>query len=137
MKKRGFGVNRWNGVGGKVEKDENIGDAAERETQEEIGVAIKQANKCAELSFYFPHNPAWDQKVHVYFCEVWDGEPSESEEMKPQWFSAQELPLGQMWPDDEFWIPEVLSGKLVKAFFIFGEGDVIQKKEVKIVENLD
>ena len=24
MKKRGFGMNRWNGVGGKVEKDENI-----------------------------------------------------------------------------------------------------------------
>ena len=135
MKKRGFGVNRWNGVGGKVEKDESIGSAAVREAQEEIGVKIKHIDKCAELSFYFPHNPAWNQKVHVYFSEIWDGEPSESDEMKPQWFTNQEIPFDTMWPDDEFWIPEVLSGKLVRASFIFGEGDVIQKKEIQIVED--
>lgn len=29
-KKRGFGVNRWNGFGGKVESGENIVDAAIR-----------------------------------------------------------------------------------------------------------
>ena len=136
MKKRGFGVNRWNGVGGKVEKAEGIDKAAERETKEEIGVEIKQMYKVAELSFYFPHNQLWDQKVHVYFSEVWDGEPSESEEMNPQWFSTQNIPLEHMWPDDAFWVPEVLSGKLVKATFVFGEGDVIQDKEVKIVSSL-
>ncbi len=136
MKKHGFGVNRWNGAGGKVEKDEEINNAAERETKEEIGVEVKQKNKVAELSFFFPHNPARNQKVHVYFSEIWDGEPSESEEMKPQWFPAQEIPFNHMWPDDEFWIPEVLSGKLVKATFVFGEGDVVQKKDVQIVESL-
>lgn len=136
MKKRGFGVNRWNGVGGKVEKDETINSAAERETQEEIGVEIRQTSKVAELSFYFPHNPAWNQKVHVYFSESWNGEPSESEEMKPQWFSVQELPLNSMWPDDRFWVSEVLSGKLVKGIFVFSEGDVIQEKDVQIVESL-
>ncbi|MFA6919139.1 MAG: 8-oxo-dGTP diphosphatase, partial [Patescibacteria group bacterium] len=136
MKKRGFGMNRWNGVGGKVEKDETMDSAAEREAQEEIGVEIKQTNKVAELSFYFPHNPTWNQKVHVYFSEVWGGEPEESEEMKPQWFKAENLPFEHMWPDDEFWVPEVLSGKLVKATFVFGEGDVIQSKNVKIVDSL-
>ncbi len=30
MKKRGFGMGRWNGVGGKVEKGEAIEDAALR-----------------------------------------------------------------------------------------------------------
>src|SRR3989344_3760561 len=136
MKKRGFGMNRWNGVGGKVEKNENINDATKREATEEIGVEIKQTNKVAELSFYFPHNPVWNQKVHVYFSEIWDGEPRESEEMKPQWFQTQEIPFDHMWPDDEFWVPEVLSGKLVKAAFVFGEGDVVQSKDVKIVDSL-
>lgn len=136
MKKRGFGINRWNGVGGKVEKDENIDNAAERETQEEIGVKIKQTSKVAELSFYFPHNPTWNQKVHVYFSEIWDGEPSESEEMKPQWFPIQDLPFDTMWPDDRFWLPNVLSGELVKATFTFGEGDIIQDKSIKIVEKI-
>ena len=136
MKKRGFGMNRWNGVGGKVEKDETIENATERESKEEIGVEIKQTNKVAELSFYFPHNPTWNQKVHVYFSEIWDGESTESEEMKPQWFQIQDIPFNNMWPDDEFWIPEVLAGKLVKASFVFGEGDTIQGKDIQVVENL-
>jgi len=33
MKKRGFGVGRWNGFGGKVEEGETIGDAAHRELE--------------------------------------------------------------------------------------------------------
>ncbi len=30
MKKRGFGVNRWNGAGGKVEMNESIENGAKR-----------------------------------------------------------------------------------------------------------
>lgn len=136
MKKRGFGINRWNGVGGKVEKNENIESAAKRETAEEIGVEIRQIYKVAELSFYFPHNSVWDQKVHVYFSEVWVGEPRESEEMKPKWFKTENIPYGEMWPDDEYWVPEVLSGGKIKASFIFGKGDVVESKEVNVVDGL-
>ena len=57
MKKRGFGVNRWNGVGGKMEaNDKTIEETAKRETQEEIGVCVKNHNKVAEITFFFPHN---------------------------------------------------------------------------------
>jgi 8-oxo-dGTP diphosphatase/2-hydroxy-dATP diphosphatase len=123
---------------GKFEKekgDKNITDTAIRETEEEIGVSPKNLNKVAELAFYFPHNEPWNQLVHVYFCEEWVGEVSESEEMRPEWFEVSKLPFAQMWPDDEFWIPEVLKGNLVKAEFIFAEKDVIQNKKVQIVNN--
>jgi len=137
MKKRGFGMNRWNGVGGKVDdQKETIEDAAKRETKEEIDIFIKELNKIAELSFYFPHNPAWDQMVHVYFSESWDGEPKESEEMNPKWFSINEIPFQEMWPDDIFWLPEVMKGNLLKAMFKFGENDFIQDKEINIVNEL-
>lgn len=137
MKKRGFGVGRWNGVGGKVEeRDKTIQDAAKREAEEEIGVFADELKKIAEMSFYFPHNPAWDQLVHVYFSESWVGEPRESEEMSPKWFSVKEIPFKKMWPDDEFWLPEVLNGNLLKATFKFGENDVILEKEVNVVDDL-
>ena len=137
MKKRGFGMNRWNGIGGKVDdQNETIEDAAKRETKEEVGVIVKELNKVAELSFYFPHNPVWDQIVHVYFSENWDGEPRESEEMNPKWFSKDELPFQDMWPDDIFWLPEVLKGNLLKAMFKFGEKDVVLDKKVNIVNEL-
>lgn len=138
MKKRGFGENRWNGVGGKVnEKDgETIEEAVKREAKEEIGIEVKKLNKVAELSFYFPHNPLWNQAVHTYFCDEWEGGLVESEEMEPAWFSIKELPFGKMWPDDIFWLPEVLKGNFLKAMFRFGENDIILEKNVKIVKNL-
>lgn len=135
MKKRGFGAGRWNGAGGKVENGETIEEAAIREAKEEIGVDPHEISKIGELLFNFSHNPAWDMLVHAYLCEKWDGEPTESEEMRPQWFSVQEIPFKTMWPDDEFWVPLVLGGKLVKAHFVFGEKDVIRKNDVQLVEN--
>ena len=116
--------------------NETIEQAALRETKEEINVLPKSLEKIAELSFYFPHNPAWDQAVHVYFVESWEGEPQESEEMLPKWFKAGELPFKKMWPDDIYWVPEVLNGNLLKATFQFGQGDVIQKKEINIVSEI-
>ena len=136
MKKRGFGVNRWNGVGGKLKIGESIIEAAKRETKEEIGVFLDDVKKMAELSFYFPHNPAWNQMVHVYFAESWQGEVEETEEMRPKWFSINELPYKEMWPDDIYWIPEVLKGNLLKAAFQFGQNDTVDKKEVNIVESI-
>ncbi|GAJ07377.1 unnamed protein product, partial [marine sediment metagenome] len=37
MKKRGFGKDKYNGFGGKINPDETIEEAAVREVQEEIG----------------------------------------------------------------------------------------------------
>lgn len=136
MKKKGFGQGRWNGVGGKVgdKHEESIEQAAARETKEEIGVEVAGFYKVAELIFYFINNPEWDQKVYVFFAEKWRGRPGESEEMDPKWHSVSELPFSGMWPDDGFWLPEVLNGNLVKGVFKFGENDVILEKEVKIID---
>jgi len=137
MKKRGFGVNRWNGVGGKVDdQHEAIEDATKREAKEEIDVLVKDLNKVAELSFYFPHNAEWNQMVHVYFSENWDGEPKESEEMNPMWFPIDRVPFENMWPDDIYWLLDVAKGKLIKAMFKFGENDVILDKNVIVVDKL-
>ena len=134
MKKRGFGKNRWNGVGGKVDSfGESVESAARRETREEIGVLVKELFKVAELSFRFVHNPEWDQRVHVYFVENWECQPEESEEMAPKWFSTETIPFEKMWPDDIFWLPEVIRGNLLKARFQFGANDVVLEKEIRVV----
>lgn len=138
MKKRGFGVGKWNGVGGKVEDEhgETIEEAARRETKEEINVDIKTLDKVAEMTFHFSHNPDWDQRVHAYLVEEWTGEPEETEEMNPKWFSLEDIPFSKMWADDEYWLPEVLNGNLTRGVFVFGKGNVILEKKVEIVKQL-
>jgi ADP-ribose pyrophosphatase YjhB (NUDIX family) len=130
MKKRGFGVGRWNGVGGKPNNNENISKTAIRETQEEINVIPSNISQVATLNFYFKNKPEWDQQVLVFTAHGWKGEPSESEEMSPKWFDVKNIPYESMWPDDPFWLPLVLSGKKINATFTFGENDIVLDKEI-------
>jgi mutator protein MutT len=131
MKKRGFGMGRYNGVGGKVEQGETIEQAVKREAEEEIGVTVGTITKCAELTFTFPHKEDWNQLVHVYLTNTWQGEIIETEEMNPTWFAVSDIPYKTMWPDDIFWLPKVLDGEQVRAQFTFAEGDVIVEQEVR------
>ncbi len=131
MKKRGFGTGRWNGVGGKLGEGESIMDAVVRETKEEIDVVPKNIQKIAELTFTFANNPDWNQVVHTYFCEEWEGTPTESEEMAPAWFAVSDIPFDKMWPDDIFWLPKALAGEKIKASFTFGDNDVILDQKVE------
>ncbi len=87
MKKRGFGEGKWNGVGGKPNAGETIEQTAIRETEEEVGVKVKNIVQVGILDFYFPSVPEeknWNQQVVVFLAKEWDGEPVETEEMKPE-----------------------------------------------------
>jgi mutator protein MutT len=126
MKKRGYGIGRWNGVGGKLHKGETITEAAVRECQEEIGVTPVVIKETAILNFHSTKA----QQVTVFMCEKWQGEPCETEEMAPKWFSVGSLPYSKMWPDDPHWLPRVINGTYVTADFYFDDEDNLLKYEV-------
>ncbi len=52
MKKRGFGVGRWNGFGRKVNPDETLGENVVRELKEECGIIAKDIRKKAVLNSF-------------------------------------------------------------------------------------
>lgn len=133
MKKRGFGKGQWNGAGGKIEPGESSVDAARREVQEEIGVQVGELKQAATMEFYLASDHA-DYPTHVrcdvYVCLDWAGEPSESEEMAPQWFGVRDVPYDQMWPDDRFWLPHVLAGAVVEGVFELGRDNALRAWQV-------
>jgi 8-oxo-dGTP diphosphatase/2-hydroxy-dATP diphosphatase len=51
MKKRGFGVGRWNGFGGKVENGESIEEAALRELNEESSLVASALSRKGYIVF--------------------------------------------------------------------------------------
>jgi mutator protein MutT len=137
MKKRGFGEGRWNGVGGKVDAGETVEQAMIRETQEEISVTPVEYRQVAYLDFTIDADTKpWHQEVHVYTCTKWEGEPTESEEMAPQWYTLNAIPYSDMWQDDEIWLPQVLRNRLVRGAFTFDHTDAMQHAEFDIVDAL-
>ncbi|MDD2531885.1 MAG: 8-oxo-dGTP diphosphatase, partial [Candidatus ainarchaeum sp.] len=92
MKKRGFGVNRWNGFGGKVEHGETITQGAKREIFEECEIKANKLQKRGILTFIFEGEEK-ELKVHIYIIKKFSGTPTETEEMKPKWFANNKIPF--------------------------------------------
>lgn len=135
MKKRGFGMGRWNGFGGKLAEGETIEDAARREIVEEAGIIPKGLEKRGIIEFEFEGTPGI-LEVHIFHIDSFEGEPNESEEMKPQWFHIDDIPFHDMWPDDIHWMPLFLEGRRFRGRFLFGESDKILEKELEEVMEL-
>ncbi|XP_004449894.1 oxidized purine nucleoside triphosphate hydrolase isoform X2 [Dasypus novemcinctus] len=124
MKKRGFGAGRWNGFGGKVQEGETIEAGAKRELQEESGLAADTLHKVGRIVFEFVGEPE-QMDVHIFRADSVRGTPTESEEMRPQWFPVDQIPFGDMWPDDSYWLPLLLQKKKFHGYFKFQGQDTI------------
>ncbi|MFE4197389.1 NUDIX domain-containing protein [Paenarthrobacter sp. NPDC056912] len=114
-KKTGFGRGKVVGVGGHVEPGESASEAACREVLEEVFVVVEPQDliPAGTVDFVFPARPDWNMATTVYLTRTWKGEPSESEEIAPEWFSVRHLPVDRMWADAEHWLPAMISGQRI------------------------
>lgn len=121
-KKRGFGEGKYNGVGGKLEKNETPEEAMIRECQEEINVTPTEYEKVGEIKFleYIKNNQT-SLVFYLYVATKWIGDPTESDEMIPKWFNIEEIPYDEMFLDDKYWLPLILEGKKINGYFEFDE----------------
>ncbi|CAL8273382.1 unnamed protein product [Lota lota] len=135
MKKRGFGAGKWNGFGGKVQTGETIEDAARRELKEESGLEVDVLEKIGNITFEFVgENELLD--VHIFRSDSYNGEPTESDEMRPQWFDIDKIPFSLMWADDILWFPLLLQKKKFLGYFKFQGQDKILSHTLDEVEDL-
>ncbi|MBQ8157177.1 NUDIX domain-containing protein [Candidatus Saccharibacteria bacterium] len=117
--KRGFGRGKLSGVGGKQKAGESIEECAIRETKEEIGVKIRDFRLAGRIIFdnlFYAGKPE-RVMMHCYIAESWTGKIRESDEAAPQWLKASEIDYSQLWDDDQYWLPLVLCGKRIEAYF--------------------
>ncbi|CAN5216900.1 hypothetical protein BH09ACT6_BH09ACT6_06230 [soil metagenome] len=117
----GLGIGKVVGPGGKIEPGESARDAVVREVWEETGIRVAAGDlrEAGYLRYEFPHRTSWSQDSTVFVGEAWQGEPGASEELAPEWFALDELPLDEMWDDAKHWLPRVLAGERVDGWFSF------------------
>lgn len=136
LKKRGFGAGNYTGVGGKVEAGEDVETAVIRETTEEINIQINPADlqNMGCVHFLFPAKPEWSQSVHLFRVENWSGTPTESDEIRPAWFSINDIPYDHMWADAPYWLPYLLNGQPIMAEITFdSDNSAVTKSQIKEV----
>lgn len=126
MKKRGFGAGWWNGFGGKIKEGESLIDAAKREVKEESGLDVLSLEEQGVLDFEYSDTQTL-HTTHIFSCKEFEGSPQETEEMRPRWFSVDEIPYEDMWPDDKYWFPLLLAGKKFSGTFVFQGTDTITR----------
>jgi 8-oxo-dGTP diphosphatase/2-hydroxy-dATP diphosphatase len=132
MKKRGFGQGKWNGFGGKLQAGESVEDAVRREVMEEAGLNIITMEKKGFVRFEFADGSD-THDGHIFECTKFEGQPMETEEMKPQWFSKDALPYTDMWPGDLHWLPTFLAGKKFRGRFVYDKPST-SDHETQIIE---
>lgn len=121
-KKRGFGIGKLNGVGGKLEPNESVEQAMIRETYEEINVIPTKYEQVAKVVFdEVVKGEKTIVTMYIFVATEYKGQPKESEEMCPHWFDIDSIPYDRMFPDDKYWLPKVLEGKKLEAYFDFDD----------------
>lgn len=138
-KKRGFGIHKYNGFGGKRQDGETFRQCATRELFEEVSLLGQEQDleAVALMDFQFPNAPELSHLSYVYVLEEYSGTPLESEEMDPEWFTIQDIPYASMWDGDEEWIPLLWEGKKLKAVLQFDDDNsTVKNIRMEVVDSI-
>jgi 8-oxo-dGTP diphosphatase len=122
---------KWNGLGGKLEKDESAEHAAIREVKEEAGIDLNAQqlkwSGCLHFPNFKPHkNEDW--MVSVFRAQLNDEQilmlPSGTAgpEGSLHWIDRTKLLDLNLWEGDREFLPLVLQGKVFTGTFWYLEG---------------
>ena len=90
--------------------------------------------KVAVLDAFFLHKEKWNQRIHAFIVTKWEGEPSETDEMRPCWFKQSAIPYDRMWEDNQYWLPRVLQGEKLEGAFLFADESTMKDHQLTPVK---
>jgi len=116
----------WNGVGGKLEKNESPEEGITREAKEECGLDIKNPKLAGILTF--PGNlgsqDTW--RAFVFKIAEYSGKLVESKEGELKWVPIKEIFKENLWPSDKLFLPYVFEDKFFSGKFVQEGNEIVE-----------
>lgn len=130
-KKANLGAGYYNGFGGKVEKGETLVGCVKREVLEEVDLRVGKLQKIGILIFY-PFEFPQGIEVHIYKTNIHNGDPTETKEMIPEWFSIAKIPYSKLWDSDKYWFQYLLNNTKFSGRFWFDNNNKVVEYNLNI-----
>ncbi len=109
---------KWNGVGGKLQKGESPLECAIREIMEETGYIASNLKLMGILSFP-KMSKGQDWHVFVYLVKEFRGSEKASKEGKIKWFKRNEVLSLNLWQGDYIFLPYLFRNKFFTGKFAY------------------
>jgi 8-oxo-dGTP diphosphatase len=121
-KAKGYQEGKWNGLGGKFDKGESPEECMKRETFEESGLLVEEAQLKGFLTWPdFDGEDDW--YAFVYLVTKFSGEVKPSDEGELEWIPDAEVMNLNLWPGDRVFLPWVFGNKFFSGKFIYERGE--------------
>ena len=125
----------WEFPGGKIEKDEFVLQALERELQEELGIRIEQTSPWITQIYAYQHATV---RLHFYRVYTWHGNPTGCENQQLSWQAPDNITVSPLLPANQ---PIIRSLFLPAVYAItqaseLGQSVMLQKIELAAQQGL-
>jgi 8-oxo-dGTP diphosphatase len=102
---------KYNGLGGKMQPDEDVRSCMTREIEEEAGIVCREMNLRGTVNWsgFGPDGESW--LGFIFLITAFSGFPkTRCEEGELAWHSLEEISRLPMWEGDRFFLPLVFDG---------------------------
>jgi 8-oxo-dGTP diphosphatase len=121
-KAKGYQEGKWNGLGGKFEGGESPEECMKRETFEESGLVVEEAQLKGFLTWPdFDGEDDW--YAFIFVVTKFSGELKASDEGTLEWIPDAEVMSLNLWPGDRVFLPWVFGNKFFSGKFIYERGE--------------
>jgi len=123
--KRGINRDKWTGLGGSLHPGNDLQTSAQRYVELQSSLKVESLEKLGKIEVKFAGVQELAQ-YNIFVTESFSGNLRQrGERYRLDWHPLESIPYKEMWPDVVYWLPHILSGKKIRAYFIYENENII------------